>query len=186
MGVAWGSHEGGFGVALGWLCTPEYMASIWPCGGFGWLKRSRFRVQGSTFKVPCSSPGDDLHNLQPVACAKLALGEFRWRHGFAVVLHHHAARQEFLRDQELLDRAGNRVLNGLPVGDDVSALHNWRCAVRGGCRRHFAARPMVSYQIGRRRQGVLPKSPTHLKGAVSSAPWSLDIPDRLTRRVGRR
>ena len=24
---------GGLGVALGWLCTPESMPSIWPCGG---------------------------------------------------------------------------------------------------------------------------------------------------------
>src|ERR1035441_3049592 len=30
------------------------MPTIWPWGGFGWLKRSRFRVQGSGFKVRCS------------------------------------------------------------------------------------------------------------------------------------
>ena len=41
----------GLEVALGWLCTPEYMPTIWLCGGFGWLKRSRFRVQGSRFDV---------------------------------------------------------------------------------------------------------------------------------------
>src|ERR1035438_2502131 len=26
-------------VALRWLCTPEYMPSIWLCGGLGWLYR---------------------------------------------------------------------------------------------------------------------------------------------------
>src|ERR1035438_7310245 len=72
MGVAWGSHEGGFGVALGWLCTPEYMPSIWLCGGFGWLKRSRFRVQGSTFGVRRSAPGRNLKHRK-AACRPSAV-----------------------------------------------------------------------------------------------------------------
>src|ERR1017187_4520543 len=40
LGEPWGSLGGALvepwgslGVALGWLCTPESMPSIWPCGG---------------------------------------------------------------------------------------------------------------------------------------------------------
>ena len=62
-----------------------------------------------------SAAGDDLHDLQPVARAELAPGEFRWRHGFAVVLDHHAARQELLRDQEFLDRAGKPAWTRCPL-----------------------------------------------------------------------
>ena len=34
MRVALVALCGGFRVALGWLCTPKYMPSIWLCGGF--------------------------------------------------------------------------------------------------------------------------------------------------------
>src|ERR1019366_3814131 len=49
------------GGALGWLCTPESMPSIWPWGGLGValgglsVQGSEFRVQGSRLDVPCSS-----------------------------------------------------------------------------------------------------------------------------------
>src|ERR1035438_163812 len=117
------------------------MPSIWPCGGFGWLKRSRFRVQGSTFKVPCSSPGDDLHNLQPVACAKLALGEFRWRHGFAVVLDDDAARQEILSNQKLFKRTREAGAHFLCVGDDGWVVHADLRLHRSSCERDIPIFP---------------------------------------------
>jgi hypothetical protein len=50
----------GFGVALGWLCTPESMPSIWLWCGFGvalgglppfLVQGSRFEVQRSTFSL---------------------------------------------------------------------------------------------------------------------------------------
>ena len=37
MGVAWGSHEGGFGVAIGCLPLAYQLALGWLCGGFRWL-----------------------------------------------------------------------------------------------------------------------------------------------------
>jgi hypothetical protein len=42
--------------------------------------------------------GNDLHNLQSIACSELAAGEFGRRNRFAVVLDHNAARQKILRN----------------------------------------------------------------------------------------
>ena len=78
MGVAWGSHEGGFGVALGWLCTPEYMPSICLVYGFAVasgglsVQGSGFRVQGSTFGVRRSAPGRNLKHRK-AACRPSAV-----------------------------------------------------------------------------------------------------------------
>jgi len=67
-----------------------------------------------------SAARDDLHNLQPVARVEQAMGESRRGHSFAVVLDHYAARRESLRDQKGLDRAGQRALDWLSVGEDDS------------------------------------------------------------------
>src|ERR1035438_6670978 len=75
---AWGSHEGGFGVALGWLCTPESMPSI--CLQYGFVvasgglsvQGSGFRVQGSTFGVRRSAPGRNLKHRK-AACRPSAV-----------------------------------------------------------------------------------------------------------------
>ena len=57
----------------------------------------------------------------------------------------------------------------------------------GSVKKRPRARPGAdSKSRSRRRQGVFPKSPERLKvwRVVPSAPWSLDILDRSTRRVG--
>ena len=66
--------------------------------------------------------GDDLHDLQPVARLELALGELRRGYSFAIMLHHHAARQELLCDQKVLDGAGKLALDLLAVGDDKAMV----------------------------------------------------------------
>src|SRR5207244_982067 len=65
-----------------------------------------------------SSSRDNLHDLQPVAGVELALRKFRRRDRLAVVLHHHAARQQTLRNQKFLEGAGERGRHWPAVGGD--------------------------------------------------------------------
>ena len=51
-----------------------------------------------------SAAGDDFYDLQFIARLQLAPGKFGWCDGLTVVLHDHAARQQFLRDQKRLNR----------------------------------------------------------------------------------
>ena len=89
-----------------------------------------------------SSASDDFHNLQPVAHMELPLGEFGWCLGFTVVLNHHAARQEILRDQEGLYGAGKLDFNWLSVGNDESRSSRcWGQRIGGG-RFHLGYEPM--------------------------------------------
>ena len=65
-----------------------------------------------------SAAGHNPDDLQPVPRLELALGKLRRGYRFAVVLHHHAAGQELLREQELFQRARHLGRHFLPVGDD--------------------------------------------------------------------
>ena len=65
-----------------------------------------------------SAARNNLHDLQPIAGFKLAMGKFRRRHGVAVVFHHHAAREKILRDEKCFDRAGEICFDWLAVGGD--------------------------------------------------------------------
>src|ERR1043165_6422079 len=69
------------------------------------------------------SAGDDLHDFQPISGVEPALGKLGRRDRLAVVLHHHAARQEFLREEEFLDCARQPGLDGFSIGDDNRSAH---------------------------------------------------------------
>ena len=73
-----------------------------------------------------SSARDDFDNLQAVASLESAFGKFRWRNRLTVVLHHHTARQEFLRDEKFLNRARQPDLNRLAIGGDKILAHENR------------------------------------------------------------
>ena len=79
-----------------------------------------------------SAPGNDLHNLQPVARPDLAPGELRWCYRLPVVLDHHTARQLLLRNQEFDDGGRKHSFDLSPVGDDKrGALRCGRLIWRG-------------------------------------------------------
>ena len=65
-----------------------------------------------------STAGDDFDNFQPVTRIEPAPGKFRRRNRLAVVLHHHAPRQQVLRNQKFLNRARQLRLDRLSVGGD--------------------------------------------------------------------
>jgi hypothetical protein len=71
-----------------------------------------------------SASRDNFHDLHPVPGLEPAAGEFRRRHRFAVMFDHHAARQEFLRHEEFLDRARQARFDRLAVGDDRRRVHS--------------------------------------------------------------
>jgi len=74
---------------------------------------------------PTISPaGDNFDNLQAVARPEGAVGKFRRRHCFAVVLHDDTARQQLLCDQKGLKGARQLSGNGLSVGDNSWVAHN--------------------------------------------------------------
>ncbi len=73
---------------------------------------------GEQHQLP-SATCHDFNDFQPVASRKLTLGKFRRGNRLSVVFDHHAARQEFLRHEELLDGAGQLRLDWLPVRYDI-------------------------------------------------------------------
>ena len=83
-----------------------------------WLKLPQAVPGGST-------AGDDLDDFQPVARVELALGKFRRRDCFAVVLYHHAARQKFLRHEEFLQGARQSGFNHTTIGDEGLLAHGF-------------------------------------------------------------
>ena len=62
---------------------------------------------------------DDLHDFQPVSRIELTLRELRRSDRLAVVLHDDAAWQQTLRDEELIEGAGDLRLDWLSVSDDL-------------------------------------------------------------------
>ena len=87
------------------------------------LSQPRIR-DADTASLP-SATRDDFDNLQPVARVEGAFGKLRRRDRLAVVLHHHAPRQELLRDEKCLDRARQFRLDGFSVGDDRLCIHQF-------------------------------------------------------------
>ncbi len=73
--------------------------------------------------LPQSSPSHDLDNFQVITRIENALGEFRRRDRLAVVLHHHAAGEKVLVQEELLEGARQIGREALAVGDDVICAH---------------------------------------------------------------
>ncbi len=65
-----------------------------------------------------STTSHDFYNFQLVTRLQLPLREFRWGHCLTVVLHHHTARQQFLRGQKRLNRAWQLRFDRFSVGDD--------------------------------------------------------------------
>ena len=72
----------------------------------------------SKFCAAGSAAGDDFYDFQPVARIEPAPGKLGRGHRLAVVLHHHAAWQQLLRDQKFLNRAWQFCLDWLSVGGD--------------------------------------------------------------------
>ena len=70
-----------------------------------------------------SSSRDDLHDFQPVSCIEPTLRELRRSDCLTVVLHDDAARQKTLRDEELIEGAGQLRLDWLSVSNDRMRVH---------------------------------------------------------------
>jgi hypothetical protein len=98
--------------------------------------------------------GNDLYDLQPITGVDLAAGKLRRRHRLAVVLDDHAAREEALGDQELLDRARKLGYYRPAISGDVGSV-----GTRGnfGCIRHVALTPLAPHPS--------PSTPAHSPAA---------------------
>src|SRR6185369_5400056 len=70
------------------------------------------------FFIPRLSPGDNGYNLQSVASLKLPQAKFGRGDRFPIVFHHPTARQQFLRDQEILNRTRQSDLDNLAIRDE--------------------------------------------------------------------
>ena len=76
-------------------------------------------------KFSCWSPienaspsGHNFDDFELVAGRQITPREFRGCDGFAIMFHDHAARQQFLREQESFDAAWKLRLDAFAVGDD--------------------------------------------------------------------
>ena len=55
---------------------------------------------------------------------ELATGKFGWRDGFAIVFHHYASRQKFLREQKVFNRTRQCGGEPLTVRNDHEIAHH--------------------------------------------------------------
>ena len=66
-----------------------------------------------------STSGNNPHDFEPVTGLKRATGKFRGRDRLAVVLHHHAARRQFLGDKKLRQETRKLYRNRISIGNDL-------------------------------------------------------------------
>jgi len=64
-----------------------------------------------------SAAGNNLHNFQTVTGLEQPAGEFGWGNGFAVMLYDDASRRQILRDEKLLNGAGDLCPDWFSVGN---------------------------------------------------------------------